>query len=331
MNRLIQFSENGGQRRVGLVAPDGQLRVLNGFTRVYDLALAASRSGQPLLSLAQSNAGAEADYERIARERRLLPPLDHPDPAHFLVTGTGLSHLGSAQSRDAMHAKLDGPESQMSDSMRIFKWGLAGGKPEPGAIGVQPEWFFKGDGGSVVAPGQPLELPGFAGDGGEEAEIVGLYVIGDDGSPLRAGFALGNEFSDHVTEKKNYLYLAHSKLRTCAFGPELRPGPLPRDVQGSVRILRDGKEIWRADFGSGEANMSHSIANLEHHHFKYERFRRPGDAHCHFFGTGTLSYAAGVVAEPGDVFEIAAPEFGRPLVNPLGKRGEELLVAVRAL
>jgi hypothetical protein len=331
MSRLIQYSENGGQRRVGLVQPDGQLRVLTGVTRVYDLALEAARGGESLAGLAKAKAGAPADYERIAREGRLLPPLDHPDPAHFLVTGTGLSHLGSAQSRDAMHAKMGGPESEMSDSMRMFKWGLEGGKPEPTAIGVQPEWFFKGEGSAVVAPGQPLELPGFAGDGGEEAEIVGLYVIGDDGSPLRVGFALGNEYSDHVTERKNYLYLAHSKLRACAFGPELRLGALPGDVKGTVRILRDGKELWRAEFASGEANMSHSIANLEHHHFKYRRFRRPGDAHCHFFGTGTLSYAAGVTAAPGDVFEIAAPEFGRPLLNPLGKRGEESLVRVRQL
>jgi len=32
-----------------------------------------------------------------------LPPLDHPDPSHCHVTGTGLTHLGSAKNRDAMH------------------------------------------------------------------------------------------------------------------------------------------------------------------------------------------------------------------------------------
>jgi hypothetical protein len=255
--------------------------------------------------------------------------LDHPDPAHCLVTGTGLSHLGSAQSRNAMHAKIGGPEAELSDSMKMFKWGVEGGKPASGTIGVQPEWFYKGDGTCIVPPGGPLELPGYAADGGEEAEIVGLYVIAEDGTPLRAGFALGNEYSDHVTERKNYLYLAHSKLRACAIGPELLLGDLPADIQGTVRILRDGRERWSAPFASGEANMSHTIANLEHHHFKYARFRRPGDVHCHFFGTATLSFSAGVTAEPGDVFEIEAPAFGRPLRNPLGKRGEERLVAVR--
>jgi len=68
--------------------------------------------------------------------------------------------------------------------------------------------------------------------------------------------------------------------------------------------------------------MSHSIANLEHHHFKYEQFRRPGDVHIHFFGTATLSFAAGMRAAPGDVFRIEVPEFGLPLENPLAVASE---------
>lgn len=63
--------------------------------------------------------------------------------------------------------------------------------------------------------------------------------------------------------------------------------------------------------------MSHTIANLEHHHFKYGLFRQPGDVHVHMFGTATLSFADGVKTEPGDVFEIEAPSFGLPLRNPL--------------
>ena len=57
-----------------------------------------------------------------------------------------------------------------------------------------------------------------------------------DGKPWRLGFALGNEYSDHVTERQNYLYLAHSKLRACAIGPELRTGALPDKLEGESRI-----------------------------------------------------------------------------------------------
>ena len=63
--------------------------------------------------------------------------------------------------------------------------------------------------------------------------------------------------------------------------------------------------------------MSYSIAALERHHFKYEGFRLPGDVHCHFFGTGTLSFSDDIKTQQDDLFEIEAPNFGRPLRNSL--------------
>jgi hypothetical protein len=309
------------------------LHVLQGVARIYNLALEADWLGLELEQLVNQRLSGEiVDYERVIAENRLLPPLDHPDPAHCYVTGTGLNHLGSAQARDAMHTKLSGDPNNLTDSMRMFKLGLEGGKPEPGQVGVSPEWFYKGDGDSIVPPGQPLELPPFALDGGEEAEIVGLYVISPSGAVLRVGFALGNEFSDHVLERQNYLYLAHSKLRNCSIGPELLVGELPASIAGTVLVLRQGEILWSDTFLTGEANMSHSLANLEHHHFKYEAFRRPGDVHCHFFGAATLSFSAGVELKPGDVFEISAAPFGRPLRNSLAvSEAKAGLVTVRAL
>jgi hypothetical protein len=184
-------------------------------------------------------------------------------------------------------------------------------------VGVQPEWFFKGNGTMAVGTGEPLTSPAFALDGGEEPEIAGFYLIGPDGRPHRVGFTLANEFSDHVTERINYLFLAHSKLRPAAFGPELLLGELPDDIRGTSRIRRSGAVIWEKPFLSGAANMSHSIGNLEYHHFKYDIFRQPGDLHLHMFGTATLSFADGISPQPGDVFEIESAAFGLPLVNPL--------------
>jgi hypothetical protein len=330
--RLVQFKALDGTRRVGLVSTSGAtLHVLRNTLRVYDLVLEADDSGRTLTDLIEARVGdEEVDYDTVIADNRLLPPLDHPDPAHWIISGTGLDHLGSAQARDAMHAKLAGGD--LTDSMKMFKLGLEGGKPAPGQVGVQPEWFYKGDGSWIVSPGHPLELPTFALDGGEEPELVGLYVIGRRGAVLRVGFALGNEFSDHVLERQNYLYLAHSKLRTSSYGPELRLGDPPPSVVGRSRLLRDGAEIWSGEFLTGEANMTHTFANIEHHHFKYPAFRRPGDVHCHYFGTATLSFAAGITPQPGDLFEIAAPNFGRPLRNPLmAGRQSAQPVAVKTL
>jgi hypothetical protein len=314
--RLIQFVAPDGARAVAAIIGDGAPQIVRGAASVRDLALEAHRSKRSLADTVTAHGLGEAvDYDRLIAEKRLLLPLDHPEPSHVLVALTGLTHLGSAQSRDSMHAKLQ--SADLSDSMKMFKLGIEGGKPKKGAIGVQPEWAYKGDGSWLVAPEQPLELPGYAEDGGEEAEITGLYVIGDHGEALRAGFALGNEYSDHVMERRNYLYLAHSKLRQSSFGPELFVGELPEEVKGSVRIVRNGKEAWRGELLSGEANMCHTIANLEQHHFKYPGFRRPGDVHVYFYGASALSCAEGFQTKPGDVFEVDVPVFGRPLRNPL--------------
>lgn len=307
---LIQFSE-GGTRGVAALGEDGVARVVTGAESVLALAREALAGGGDLAGLAQAGTGREIDLAAVT----LLPPIDHPDHAHCIVTGTGLTHLGSAEGRDKMH-KAEASR-QATDSMRMFLDGLHGGKPETATIGAQPEWFYKGDGSILVAPDAALTQPAFAGDGGEEPEIAGIYLVDDAGMPVRLGFALANEFSDHVTERRNYLLLAHSKLRQAALGAELRLGELPSDVRGLARILRGDAVIWEKPFLTGEANMSHAIANLEHHHFKYPLFRRPGDIHVHFFGTATLSFTDAVRAEEGDVFEISADAFALPLRNPL--------------
>lgn len=332
--RLIQFKDSHGQRHAGLVTEDSKkVQAVAGGTSVYELAREAGRTSMPLNEVVAAHLSDESfDYDAIVAEHRVLPPLDHLDPARWLITGTGLSHLGSAAARDSMHAKLQKAEVELTDSMKMFKWGMEGGKPKTGEIGVQPEWFYKGDGRCVVAPGEALELPAFALDGGEEVEVVGLYVIGDHGEVWRVGFALGNEYADHVMERQNYLYLAHSKLRQCSYGPELLLGELPRSVQGTARLLRGTQELWSDSWLSGDDNMAHSIANLEHHHFKYVDFRRPGDVHVHFFGAATGSFTNKVETKKGDVFEIACPTFGRPLRNSLGgSREPSNFVGVRAL
>lgn len=315
--RLVQFQGRSGERKVAIADHGGKLlRPIARPATVYDVAMGAIDKGKSLVEAVHGEAfEAAIDYEEVLAEGRLLAPLDHPEPARFWVTGTGLTHIGSAVARDQMHEIAHGIDTDMTDSMKIFRIGLEGGKPVEGEIGVQPEWFFKGVGTCIVPPEADLPLPAFALTGGEEAEIVGLYLIGPDATPWRLGFALGNEFSDQATEALNYLYLAHSKLRACAIGPELRVGDLPQDTRGAIRVIRDGQPIWEGAFLSGEHNMSHSIRNLEHYHFRYDMFRRPGDLHAYFLGAPLLSCANGVKTRPGDQFEIEVPEFGRPLRN----------------
>jgi hypothetical protein len=334
MIRLVQLSHPGYGRWVAVVQGD-YLHRLNAYRSVYDLAMAAIVRRVSVDLLAAEDHGAERMayqpvYEGNA-DWRLLPAFDHPEePARCLVAGTGLTHLASAANRQAMHAQTGHVE--LTDSMRMFQWGMEGGKPAPDRIGVPPEWFYKGHGTILRGHGAPLVVAADAGDGGEEPEIAGVYVVGPDGQPYRVGLVMANEFSDHVTEKKNYLYLAPSKLRTCAIGPELVAGGPFEDVRGTVAIERSGAVLWSQPIKTGEANMCHSLANLEHHHFKYEAHRRPGDAHVYFYGADAFSFGAGISLQEGDVMVVSWEGFGRPLRNPVAiDRTPESLVKVGVL
>ena len=331
MTRLVQI-QDGSTRHVAVVQ-EPHLHLLADFGSIYELVKHAAETGNSLLKLIHQQATNERiPYDPIYKQEstaRLLPPVDHPvEPARCLISGTGLTHLGSAKNRQAMHG---GTEAEMNDSMRIFKWGVEGGRPAPGRIGIAPEWFYKGNGAMLRAHGEPLVVPAYAEDGGEEAEIAGIYFIGSDGSPLRIGLAIGNEFSDHKFEKRNYLNLAGSKLRNCSLGPELVVDPEFQSVPGMVKIERAGKVLWSHEIATGEREMCHSLANIEHHHFKFEGHRRPGDLHVHYFGACSLSFGAGVELLDGDVMDISFAGFGRRLRNPLRVvRGENRPVTVQS-
>lgn len=327
--RLIQYQNNNGERRV-ILASETAFLLDSSITSTQELAGQAIEKGMSLLEMAEQHLTDEAiDLDKAMEAGNLLPAIDHFDQARLTLAGTGLTHLGSAEGRDAMHKTTKETEHK-TDSMRMFLEGVEGGKPENGKDGAQPEWFYKGDGQSMVGPRDALTMPAFAKDGGEEPELAAIYMIGPDGTPWRLGFALANEFSDHVTERHNYLWLAHSKLRQAALGAELLLGDIPADIKGISRIKRDGATIWEKPFLTGEDNMSHSIANLEAHHFKYPAFRRPGDIHVHFLGTATLSCADGIETKPDDIFEIEADAFMLSLENKL-ERDEAQPVKVQSL
>ena len=334
MTRLIQI-QKGNERRVALV-DEPRLRFLANVASIYSLANQAVRTGQKLSAAAADQLSDESiDYDSAYQghsEWRILPAIDHPEPARCLVSGTGLTHLGSARDRQAMHAKTDSPREfeNLTDSMKMFRWGLDGGRPAPGSIGTPPEWFYKGSGTVLRAHGEPLEVPAYAEDGGEEAEVAGIYLVDSDRQPRRIGLAAGNEFSDHSFEKRNYLNLAGSKLRNCAIGPELVLDPEFSSVPGEVAIARDGRTLWSKNIRTGEAEMCHSLENIEHHHFKFEQHRQPGDLHVHFFGADCLSFGDGIRLTHGDVVEIRFAGFGRALRNPvrIDKQAPELVRAV---
>src|ERR1700753_4054010 len=124
--RLVQFHERDGRRGLAVLAEDGSARLVEGAATAYELARRAVAEKLSLETLvARLGLGGAVDIRQALAEKRVLAPLDHPDPAHLVVTGTGLTHLGSAEGRNAMHSKLSG---ELTDSMKMFKHGLENGK-----------------------------------------------------------------------------------------------------------------------------------------------------------------------------------------------------------
>ncbi len=328
---LVQIRK-GSERAVGLV--EGRhLRLLRRYRSVYELAASAIRLKVSLAQFAHDERSDDRlDYDEVyacAGALRILPSADHPDSMwRTLVSGTGLTHMASVERRNAMHAAAQADAE--TDSMRMYRWGMEAGKPDHGSVGVAPEWFYKGSGAILRGHGDPLEVPPFAEDGGEEPEIAGVYLIDDSGNPRRIGLTVGNEFSDHKFERRNYLYLAHSKLRTCAIGPELMVDADFEYAAGTVSVQRDGSTLWSSPIRTGERVMCHSLANIEHHHFKYPQHRVPGDLHIHFFGADAFSFGSGIELRNDDVMEIGFEGYGRPLRNPLRlASGPDVPVEVR--
>ena len=222
MTHLVQIS-NGVSRHVALVE-ESNLRCLSEVTSVYELALLCLKGGRGLNEEVRALTQDEVlDYDAIYNGRsewRLLAPIDVPGaPSHMLVAGTGLTHYGSAKDRQAMHAsgadKKQAAEA-MTDSMRMFQWGRGGGRPKEGEIGIVPEWFYKGNGSILRGPFEPLTVPAFGEDGGEEAEIVGIYIVGEDSTPRRIGMTVGNEFSRSEEPRLNSSHESVSRMPSSA-------------------------------------------------------------------------------------------------------------------
>lgn len=325
--RLVQFETSAGRRLGTLV--DGRVHDLTSVeprcdrvVAAFELAQSAGKSLAAFIEPLSQTSTTHYDYNELLANRDLSrgpvlrPPVDHADPNRVLVTGTGLTHLGSMQSRDQMHS-APAAETPLTDSKKMFQMGLEGGRPEPGKRGVSPEWFYKGNGTVLRGPNDTLAIPAFASDGGEEPEIAGCYIIDSAGNPRRLGFTLANEWSDHAFEGINYLYLAPSKLRQCAIGPELVADSTFDHIDLRCTVRRRGEAIY--DSGpllSGEQHMCHSLANCEDHHFKYPEHRVPGDVHIHFFGTSKLSFKnRDWTYQDGDEIRIEATAFSGPLVN----------------
>ena len=125
--RLLQHVGVDGTRSV-IAATSAGAAFVPGMDSVRALAERAIAEGLDLAAtVAACGTGASVDIAAELAAGRLMSPIDHVDPAHVVMTGTGLTHLGSAEGRDKMHRAAADAEKQ-TDSMRMFLEGVERGK-----------------------------------------------------------------------------------------------------------------------------------------------------------------------------------------------------------
>jgi hypothetical protein len=291
---MVQLIHPGFGRRVALV-DSGDLHLLGTYRSVYAFAQAALETGYKLRDLLSTDlTGIALDYAKVwalETEWRFLPSFDHPEePARCIVSGAGFTHGRGAPSGN-------GVDSTDGD--------------------LGPSWFLKGNGSTLCGHGDPLTPPGFATGASEEAELAAAYIVDQARVPRRIGLTAGNEFCDPAQAALGFAANAHSKLRPCSIGPELRLDATFEEIRGTVSIRRSGAPLWSAELVTGDRYTRYNLEQIERSLFQHEGHRRPGDAHVHFLGSPATSYAEGVRLEEGDEMTVSWEGFGQPLMNRL--------------
>ena len=255
--RLVQLQRGNG-------APRGRRRRADAST--------ARRDGDSVYSLAQSAIAGIAVARRTDRgaddRRRRSTTTQSTRPigvatsaadrssvraSRLLVSGTGLTHLGSAKDRQAMHGVA---ESELTDSMKMFRWGVDGGRPAPGQVGHRTRVVLQGERVRSCAPTASRSscLP-YGEDGGEEAEIAGVYIIDARRTPVAHRHVqrqriLRPSVREAELSQSGQLEASHVFAR-----PGAGRRPDFESVAGKVAIERDGAIVWSKDIITGEANM----------------------------------------------------------------------------
>src|SRR2546427_10315820 len=161
--RLIQFADREHGRCLGVVSGDSVKNVTEldpSMASIYTAFRLARLRKIRLQTFLEDVLSASLDteslsYNELLTAGRVLAPVGDEPGARVLVSGTGLTHLGSVQQRDQMHKGAQ-PAGPKSASREMFDMGLQGGKPLQGERGVAPEWFYKGDSRILRVPGHPL-------------------------------------------------------------------------------------------------------------------------------------------------------------------------------
>lgn len=198
----------------------------------------------------------------------MLPCLQPPDPRHGMVCGFGLTH----QSKVAVPPEHD----------------------------ERPAFFIKGFADTLKRSGDVLCMSRGALSACEEAEVVALFLVSENGQPDYLGYTFGNDLTDIALAKSKRNYLAYAKLQPSAISHLLYRQPLPELVQGRTSIYRAGNLHWEQEFRTGLSCLCYDVDDLFNTLWQHPALRLPGTLIYLYLGADRNSADAGIQLSHGD-------------------------------
>ncbi|GAB3378403.1 fumarylacetoacetate hydrolase family protein [Amycolatopsis echigonensis] len=227
MTHLVRFAEPGhpADIRVGVLDDEGER------LRALPVGSMSELLGRPLTEIRELVAAAAGAPAVPASGAQLLPPLD----GRMEVWAAGVTYRRSEEARREESADED-------IYARVYH-------------AQRPELFFKSAAWRVVTEGQPIVIRADSPNNVPEPELGLLLTSRGE----IAGYLVVDDVSSRSIEGENPLYLPQAKIYqgSCAVSAGVRPvweidDPLKLDL--SMRILRDGREVFSGRANTGEMN-----------------------------------------------------------------------------
>jgi len=132
----------------------------------------------------------------------------------------------------------------------------------------------------------------------EEAEVVALFLVAENGQPDYLGYIFGNGLTDIALAKSKRNYLAYAKLQPSAISHLHYRQPLPELVQGRTSIYRAGPLHWEQRFRTGLSCLCYDVGDLFDTLWQHPSLRLPGT--LIYQGADRNSADAGIQLSHGD-------------------------------
>lgn len=251
----------------------------------YDLVRTILADGDDLEHALSNLLQAKGSARSNLNIERYYPPIKPPDDRDAIVTAFGNTHV-----------RVNGKPSDFREL----------------------DWFYKGNGYTLVADGEPISLSSDGYGGGIEIEYALVFMISSRGLPEVVGYVLANDFSD-VEMRHRHPNLANlSKLAQTGIGRQLAVAKdIPANLMVKCDILRgNGGEKWASQGESGQGAVRYSTQYLTNLIFSNSAINLvPFTVYYVLLGAVISSNKAGIELSHGDVISARSLNDGISISN----------------